>query len=215
MFLAIDFEQAERPGKRARAAWRASQLAPRFDYRALFSRSLYCSPHVYFTSSNSSLCGLSVRTLHSACKVRQAAPPRFRQNNQAGGNLNFITYPSNSGPNKNMTQGGSLCPTSWVHLGVNLARSLLSRSLRAMNSFDSTTRGDAVGAMRDECPSIPENGRRFPIPRIGRGGEQPVSVVAVDRAVGETPRRKGASRNWIGSASSGSDHAKRRHPKLA
>ena len=63
--------------------------------------------------------------------------------------------------------------------------------------------------MRDECPSIPENGRRFPIPRIGREGEQPVAVVAVDRAVGETPRRKGASRNW----SSGSDHAKRRLPK--
>ena len=113
--------------------------------------------------------------------------------------------------NKKMIQGGSLYPTSWVHLGVNLARSLLSRSLRAMNSFNSTgsTRGDAVGAMRDECPSIPENGRRFPIPRIGREGEQPVSVVAVDRAVGETPRRKGASRNW----SSGSDHAKRRLPK--
>ena len=110
-----------------------------------------------------------------------------------------------------MIQGGSLYPTSWVHQGVNLARSLLSRSLRAMNSFHSTgsTRGDAVGAMRDECPSIPENGRRFPIPRIGREGEQPVAVVAVDRAVGETPRRKGASRNW----SSGSDHAKRRLPK--
>ena len=107
-------------------------------------------------------------------------------------------------------------PTSWVHLSVKLARSLLSRSLRAMNSFNSTesTRGDAVGAMRDECPSIPENGRRFPIPRIGREGEQqPESVVAVDRAVGETPRRKGASRNWIGGASSGSDHAKRRLPK--
>ena len=133
---------SNRPSGRAAAAGRASQLAPRFDYRALFSRLLSARLLHFFE-----LVSLrSVRTLHSACKVRHVS---VKIAELAGMSI-FLGIPQTQvltkKINKKMIQGGSLYPTSWVHQGVNLARSLLSRSLRAMNSFNSTgsTRGDAV-----------------------------------------------------------------------